>query len=174
MTADPEPKSRGHEPGDALAELAAVFAGRARGWGIFEDRFGRLKRSFLIDIAGHYTGDELTIDEAFVYGDGVREQRSWHVTAAGDGRFRATCPDCIGAAWGEVDAAGFIRMRYAFRLAIKSRAVVVDFDDRIYRLGPGRAINRARVAKWGVTLGTVSLFLERLDDGAVVPARRAA
>lgn len=171
MAADLEPKSHGAEPGGALAELAAVFAGRARGWGIFEDRFGRLKRSFRIDIAGRYSGSELVIDEAFVYGDGARENRTWHVVSLGGGRFRGTCPDCVGEAIGEVDAAGVIRMRYAFRLAMKARSLVVDFDDRIYRIDGGRAINRATVTKWGVTLGTVSLFLERLADQS---PRRAA
>jgi hypothetical protein len=40
----------------------------------------------------------------------------------------------------------------------------VDFDDRIYRMGEGRAVNRATMSKWGIKLGELSLFFVRDTD----------
>ena len=46
------------------------FAGETRAWGIFEDRFGNLRREFKVDIAGTWDGRLLTMVEDFVYSDG--------------------------------------------------------------------------------------------------------
>ena len=52
-------------------------------------------------------------------------------------------------------------MTYRFRLKLDARAITVDFDDRIYRMSDGIAVNRATMSKWGVKLGEVSLFFQR-------------
>ena len=50
--------------------LEAYFAGETRAWGIFEDRFGNLRRQFVVDITGTWNGQELVLDERFAYSDG--------------------------------------------------------------------------------------------------------
>ncbi len=58
-------------------DLFAFFDGRVEGWGLVEDRFGRLRRQFHVVIDGSIAGDELTLDEVFRYADGDVGERQW-------------------------------------------------------------------------------------------------
>lgn len=40
------------------------FTGKTKAWGIFEDRFGNLKREFVVDITGSWDGKQLILDES--------------------------------------------------------------------------------------------------------------
>lgn len=141
-------------------ELTTFLEGRTTAWGIFEDRFGRLRRRFNVEMQGYWHGEAFHLDETFVYDTGEREERTWIVMPHGAGRFTATCADCVGGAVGECDDDS-IRMRYRFRLRLKESEIVVAFDDRIYRMGNDIAVNRAVMSKWGVKLGALSLFFRR-------------
>ncbi len=141
-------------------ELTSFFEGRTKAWGIFEDRFGRLRRRFDVVMHGAWRDGLFQLDEEFVYETGEQESRRWLVQPGEHGRFTATCPDCVGTAIGKCDDHS-VRMRYRFRLKIQGREFVVSFDDRIYRMGDDIAVNRATMSKWGVTLGELSLFFRR-------------
>jgi hypothetical protein len=167
------------EPKDLAAgsprrfELTEFLAGRTRAWGVFEDRFGRLRRRFDVDMHGRWEGETFVLDEQFTYDTGETEARTWRVKVASDGRFTATCPDCIGEARGTCTD-DVIRMRYRFRLKLGAREIAVDFDDRLYRMGPTLAVNRARMSKWGVELGALSLFFTRETANEAAGQARAA
>ena len=150
---------------DQLFELTAFLEGRTRAWGVFEDRFGRVQRRLSVEMHGRWEGLEFVLDERFSYDTGDTETRTWRVLPIGHGRFEATCPDCVGKAVGQSDADS-IRMSYDFRLKLQSREIVVTFDDRIYRITPSMAVNRARMSKWGIRLGELSLFFERVSEAA--------
>ncbi len=143
-----------------LFELTTFLEGRTTAWGIFEDRFGRLRRRFSVEMHGAWQGGVFQLNERFVYDTGEAEVRTWIVTPRGSGRFTATCPDCIGVAVGECDD-DRIRMRYRFRLQLSGSVMIVTFDDRIYRMGDDIAVNRAVMSKWGIKLGALSLFFHR-------------
>ena len=145
---------------EARFELTTFLAGSTRAWGIFEDRFGRLRRRFDVKMQGHWQDGVFRLDERFAYDDGRIENRTWLVNPVSADRFEATCDDCVGKAAGTCSA-GMIRMSYAFRLRLPSRVVTVDFDDRIYRINASTAVNRATVRKWGIRLGELSLFIEK-------------
>lgn len=152
-----------------LFELTTFLAGRTRAWGVFEDRFGRLRRRFTVEMHGAWQDGTFELDETFTYDTGEVESRTWHVQPLTAGRFRATCSDCVGVAEGTCDADS-IRMSYKFRLRLAEREIVVSFADRIYRMGDTLAVNRATMRKWGVTLGELSLFFERIDSSAKAAA----
>lgn len=141
-------------------DLTTFFEGRTHAWGIFEDRFGRLKRRFTVAMEGRWQGDTFVIEEDFVYDTGETEHRSWSVRPERDGSFRARASDCIGEAIGNSDSER-IHMTYKLRLQLSDRSIVVDFDDKIYAMGEGRAVNRATMSKWGIKLGELSLFFVR-------------
>ena len=157
----------------ASFELTTFLAGRTKAWGIFEDRFARLRRRFSVEMNGQWREQVFHLDETFVYDTGETETRTWRVMPTGQGRFTATCADCIGEATGACDADS-IRMSYKFRLRMNKRSFVVDFDDRIYRMGNGIAVNRATMRKWGVKLGELSLFFQREDLDVAAIERRTA
>ena len=147
---------------EAPFDLARFLEGETRAWGIFEDRFGRLRRKFHVTIWGEWLEGRLVLTERFVYDDGQREERIWQIAKGPAGRFTAASSDCLGIAEGEMrgDTA---RMRYAFRLKLKSRALDVSFDDAFYRMDQSHMMNRATVRKWGVTLGAATIFFQKMD-----------
>jgi hypothetical protein len=158
----------------SLFDLTKFLEGRTRAWGIFEDRFGRVRRRFSVEMSGHWEGSAFYLDETFIYDDGASERRLWRIVPEGTGQFTATCADCVGTARGQYDTDS-VRMAYRFRLKMDRRALDVDFDDRIYRISDGIAINRATMRKWGLRLGEVSLFFHRVapEQGARIDAAAA-
>ncbi len=166
MTASTDPEA------SKLFELTSFLEGTTRAWGVFEDRFGRLRSRFTVDLHGRWDGQVFVLDERFVYDSGETETRTWRVTPLGAGGFRGTCADCIGSARGQSDADS-VRMSYRFRLKLKQREIIVDFDDRLYRMGDRNAVNRATMSKWGIKLGELSLFFEHADDTGTVSSRQA-
>ena len=151
-------------------DLPTFFAGRTRAWGIFEDRFGNIRRRFSVEMTGLWEGAVFVLEERFRYDTGEDELRTWRIRPGQEGRFTADCDDCVGLLQGRCSADA-VKMEYKFRLRIESRSLTVDFDDRIYRMGDDIAINRATMRKWGVKLGEVSLFFERVRTTS--PARNA-
>jgi Protein of unknown function (DUF3833) len=145
-----------------LFDITRFLAGRTRASGVFEDRFGRVRRQFSADMVGAWEGETFVLKEDFSYSDGETEQRIWRIRSGEAGAFTATCDDCIGVASGQ-SADQSWRMRYDFRLRLKRRMLVVTFDDRVHRLDARRAINRATISKWGIRLGDVCLVMEKLD-----------
>jgi hypothetical protein len=149
-------------------ELTTFLHGRTRAWGIFEDRFGRLRRRFDVAMAGTWNSGVFVLDEQFIYDDGRVEHRVWRVTPLSNGQFRATCDDCIGDAIGQCTA-DRVEMTYRFRLRLPSRTLVVDFVDRLYKINDATAVNRVTVSKWGIKIGDLSLFFlkDRLPESDV-------
>lgn len=144
-------------------ELTAFLEGRTRAWGVFEDRFGRVRRRLAVDMTGRWDSGVFVLDERFEYDGDAVETRTWRIVPLEAGRFRASCADCVGDAMGECSADS-VRMSYRFRLKLESREIVVAFDDRLYRVRDTIAVNRATMSKWGIKLGELSLFFQRLPD----------
>jgi hypothetical protein len=145
---------------DGTFDLTEFLAGETHAWGVFEDRFGRVRRRFRVTIQGTWSGDTFVLREDFIYDDGEVEHRVWNLRKGAGGSFTATTGGCIGEATGTSGRAE-VRMRYRFNLKLKHRSIAATFDDRIYRLDERTAVNRATVRKWGVKLGEVSLFFAK-------------
>ena len=80
--------------------LEEYFVGKTRAWGIFEDRFGKVKRQFVVDIEGTWDGNILTLDENFLYSDGEKSFRQWRISKSKDGVYNGQADDVIGMASG--------------------------------------------------------------------------
>ena len=140
--------------------LEEYFEGRTWAWGIFEDRFGNLRREFAVDIDGRWDGETLTLDEHFRYSDGETERRVWNIEALGDGRYLGRADDIIGHADG-VAVGNALRWQYRMKLKVGDGTWNVSFDDWMFLQRDGVMINRAEVSRWGLTIGTVTLFFSK-------------
>ena len=140
--------------------LEDYFGGRTEAWGLFEDRFGRVRRQFKVDIEGSFDGRELTLVEDFVYTDGESGRRIWHIAALGDGRYEGRADDVVGRALGEARG-NALHWQYDMNLPIGDGTWQVHFDDWMLLQRDDVLINRATVSKFGVTLGQVTLFFRR-------------
>lgn len=145
-------------------ELERYFAGKTKAWGIFHDRFGRVKRQFTVDILGEVDGDTLTLTEDFTYVDGESERRVWTVRRTGPNSYEGTADGVIGVAKGRIAGNAF-HWVYDFNLPVGGGTWKVTFDDWMF-LQPGGdvVLNRADVSKWGLTLGTATISFAKQPD----------
>lgn len=140
--------------------LEEYFEGTTKAWGIFEDRFGNLRREFVVDITGTWDGKTLVLDERFAYADGELDQRVWSIDKVSNNRYVGRASDVLGEAKGQSEGKAFT-WTYEMNLNIQGREVKVRFDDWMFLQPDGVLMNRARVSKFGIELGTVTLFFQR-------------
>ncbi|MEM8617027.1 MAG: DUF3833 domain-containing protein [Pseudomonadota bacterium] len=151
---------------DAYAErtptlvLEDYFLGETTAYGIFEDRFGKLRRTFKVDITGTIEDNQLTLDERFVYDDGERQTRIWVIDILGNGQYRGTAGDVPYVATGEVSGNAF-NWKYKVDLKVGDSTWNVGFDDWMYLLEDGVLMNRAYVTRWGIRIGEVTIAFQK-------------
>ncbi len=143
------------------------LAGNTRAWGLFEDRFGNLRREFVVDIQGTWDGETLTLVEDFVYADGETQQRIWTIKKLDDNRYSGTAADVIGEAEG-ISYGNALNWRYTLALPIGDSVWNVRFDDWMFLQPDNVLVNRARVTKFGFELGEVTIFFRKMPDQAAL------
>jgi hypothetical protein len=140
--------------------LEEYFLGNTRAWGIFEDRFGDLRRQFVVDITGSWQGSAFILDERFTYADGETDRRVWTIEKIGEDRYLGKAGDVVGVAEG-IASGNTLNWRYDFDLKVGTRTWRIHFDDWLFLQPDGILINRARVTKWGFAVGEVTIAFQR-------------
>jgi hypothetical protein len=147
----------GNQPRFLIEEY---FTGKTKAWGIFQDRFGKLRRQFVVDIDGHWDGETLTLVEDFVYDDGQTEQRTWRIRKTGAHSYEGTADGVVGTAEG-TSYGNVLNWRYRFALNVGDSTWNVHFDDWMFLQSDGVMINRAEVTKFGFKLGEVTIAFQK-------------
>ena len=145
-------------------DLFNFFEGETIAYGIFEDRFGNLKRQFRVNIDGKINNQTLTLDEDFLYDDGEQAKRIWKIEKKIDNTQKVTyegkADDIEGKASGSISG-NALNWSYDIYLNIKGSDIKVHFNDWIYKQSEDLAINRAYVSKFGINIGSVTLVFLR-------------
>lgn len=136
--------------------LERYFMGETKAYGLFEDRFGKFRRTFVVDIKGEMDGETLVLTEDFVYDDGETEQRIWRINKKDDGTYSGTFGDIIGEAKGELEG-NALHWEYKMNLKVGDDTWKVGFDDWMIMQSDGVMLNRAYVSRWGFEIGQVTL-----------------
>ena len=139
---------------DDVFRLEDYFEGQTLAEGIFEDRFGKVRQRFTVNIEGLVKNTNLILHESFEFDDNRRETRIWDIKPTGNGTYIGQAADVIGFANGKI-VGNLLRWQYEMLLPIGTKQVRVHFNDEIWLLGCGQLLNRARVSKFGFLLGTV-------------------
>ena len=142
--------------------IEEYFAGQTKAWGIFEDRFGDLRRQFIVDIQGTWDGTELVLDERFRYRDGEIDRRVWTIRKVDDHNYEGQAGDVIGIAKGEAYG-NALNWRYDMDLKVGEGTLRVHFNDWMFLQEDGILVNRARVSKFGIEIGEVTLFFQKSE-----------
>ena len=145
---------------EPLLRIEDYFVGQTRAWGIFEDRFGNLRRQFEVDIQGSWDGEALVLDERFRYRDGETDRRIWTIKKIDEHRYEGSADDVIGTATGE-SYGNALNWRYDFDLKVGESTLRVHFNDWMFLQSSGVLVNRARVSKFGIAIGEVTLFFQK-------------
>ena len=152
--------------------LIDFFEGDSLAYGIFEDRFGTLRRRFKVNISGQKTQEEIAgksinkiiLTEDFLYEDGEQQQRIWTISKDvldnGNENYWGNSSDCIGTAEGGSSRNAFF-WQYDIDLKISENNLRVKFSDWIYQMDDYIAINKATVSKFGIEIGVVTIVFVR-------------
>ncbi|MDP3083330.1 MAG: DUF3833 domain-containing protein [Rubrivivax sp.] len=152
-------------PADYAAEkpvldLKTYFNGPLTAHGIFTDRSGRVVSRFTVAMTGTWDGAKGTLDERFSYSDGRSERRVWRLTDLGGGRYEGRADDVIGVAQG-IAAGNALNWRYTLALPVDGRIWHVQFDDWMHLMDERVMLNKARMSKFGIDLGEVTLSFSK-------------
>ena len=142
-------------------DLFQYFQGNTRGWGVFQDRGGALKRQFVVDINGVIDNNgELVMTENFVWNDGEKSQRIWRIRKTDEHHYTGRADDVVGEAKG-VTYGNALNWAYDLKLPVDGKVWQVSFDDWMYMQPDGVMLNRAKMSKFGITLGEVTISFQK-------------
>ena len=141
-------------------DLEKYFTGTTDAWGMFQQRNGAVVKRFHVVIEGKRVADELILDEQFVYDDGSKQQRIWKLKKNPDGRWIGNAGDVQGDAIGEAAGNAF-KWQYTLLLPVDGTTYAMSMDDWMYLIDEQTLVNRARMSKFGIDVGEVTLFFRR-------------
>ena len=146
-------------------DLEAFFEGDSIAYGIFEDYSQKLSRQFRVNIKGIVEGNTLTLEEDFLYDDGETQRRVWVITNKGRNDegvmlYEGRADDVIGKAQGML-AGNALHWQYQLALPVDDTSYDIHFNDWIYQQDEDVALNRARLTKFGLEVGSVTLVFLR-------------
>ncbi|MEM7057321.1 MAG: DUF3833 domain-containing protein [Pseudomonadota bacterium] len=154
------PSLEDHAGGKPELEIQEFLAGKLSAHGVFQDRFGDVRRVFVVDVLGEWDGKVLTLTEDFVYEDGSTEQRIWRLTQTGEETWSGTAEGVIGEALGTERGNAF-NFVYTIDLKTPDGPLRATFDDWLWQIDDQVMINRAYVTKFGIEIGQLSIFFRR-------------
>lgn len=141
-------------------DLSEYFNGTIDAYGIFTDRSGNVQKRFTVlllakwsVVDGKKTG---ILDESFEYSDGTKQKRIWTLVETAPGKYIGTADDVIGEAIGE-SAGNALNWAYTLALPVDKSIYHVQFNDWMYLVTPKVMINKAKMSKFGIDLGEVTL-----------------
>ena len=141
-------------------DLFGYFEGNVKAWGMAQDYTDQQTRRFEVDIVGTVKGNELTLVEDFVFDDGELDQRIWVITKLENNRYQGKADDIIGVATGQ-EQGNALQWQYDFELKVDDDTFTVTFDDWLYRQDDRHVFNLTKIKKFGVEVGTITLFFQR-------------
>ena len=141
-------------------DLSEYFSGTIDAYGIFTDRSGEVKKRFTVLITAKWTmvdGKKVgTLDESFDYSDGTKQKRIWTLTEQSPGNYIGKADDVVGDAQGQL-AGNALNWTYTLALPVDDTVYHVQFNDWMYLITPKVMLNKAKMSKFGIDLGEVTL-----------------
>lgn len=142
--------------------LENYLNGTLDAYGLFQDRFGLVKKRFHAVIQASWKDGVGTLDEDFAWSDGTRSKRVWTIRKLSDQSYQGTAADVIGEAQGEASG-NALRWTYKLALEVDGKTYHVDFDDWMFLMNDQIMLNRSAMKKWGIHLGEVLLTFVKRD-----------
>ena len=141
-------------------DLSEYFNGTIDAYGIFTDRSGEVKKRFTVLLVAQWKvidGKKVgTLDESFEYSDGTKQKRIWTLTETAPGKYIGRADDVVGDALGE-SAGNALTWAYTLELPVDGTIYHVQFNDWMYLVTPKVMLNKAKMSKFGIDLGEVTL-----------------
>ena len=140
-------------------DLKTYFNGKVDGWGMVQDRSGKVLRRMVVEMECTWNGDEGVLDESFRWSDGKTEKRVWKIRKQGD-RYIGTAGDVVGEAQGEA-AGNALQWRYVLRLPEDVGGYQMNMDDWMWMVDDKTLTNRTTMSKLGVKFAEITIFFRK-------------
>ena len=140
-----------------IIKIEEYFQGNVKAWGILQGRSGEVKRQFVADMKGEFDGQNLILDETFIWNDGEKQERRWTIKKVEDNRYEGTAADVAGIANGVSYGSAF-KFEYKLLVPYKDKKIKIRFDDWIFKQDEKTAINKATLTKFGFKVGELTVF----------------
>lgn len=152
---------RGQQPELSLEQY---FNGPLSADGIVFNRSGKVIRRFHVDLIGRWAGDEGTLTEHFLYSDGTRSERVWHLRRLSGGamqrRYEGQAGDVVGTAAGYAEGNAF-HWNYTLALPVDGRTYDVHMDDWMYLMSDHVLLNRTEMSKFGFRVASIFIAFHK-------------
>jgi hypothetical protein len=142
------------------ADIKEFFDGPIKGWGVVQDRRGRVISRFDVVMVGKWEGDVGTLTEHFSYYGGEKQERIWTIKKLPDGTYVGTAADILDKATGKVNGTA-VQWRYTMDLPVGDTTYRLKFDDWMWQMNDGVMINRSYLKKYGITVAELTLFMQK-------------
>ncbi|WP_119968884.1 DUF3833 domain-containing protein [Shewanella japonica] len=143
-----------------VLDLQQFFAGKLTAAGIVQDFSGTVTRKFTVSMDASWQDNQGIIDERFIYDDGEKQTRIWHITDLGNGQYEGKANDILGIATGEAKGSA-LRWAYDMNLIVDESEYEVHFDDWMFLVDENTIINKSDIIKFGVTVAQVTLVIQK-------------
>ena len=140
-----------------VINIEEYFQGKVKAWGMLLSRSGQVKRQFTADLKGEFDGQNLILDETFIWNDGEKQERKWNIRKIGDNTYEGNAPDVVGIAKGFSYGSAF-KFEYKLLIPYNDKKIKVRFDDWIFKQDDKTAINKATLTKFGFKVGELLVF----------------
>jgi hypothetical protein len=140
-------------------DLATYFNGKVDGWGMVQDRSGKVLRRMYVELDCKWNGNDGILDESFQWSDGKTEKRVWKIRKDGD-RYIGTAGDVVGEAKGEA-AGNALRWNYVLALTVNDSTYKMDMDDWMWMVDEKTMANRTTMSKLGLKVVEISIFFRK-------------
>lgn len=145
-------------------DIYSYFNGTTRGWGIVQDRSGKMTRQFIVAIDGTINqAGELVLTEDFTWNDGEKTQRIWTIARNNEQSYSGRAADVQGEARGFASG-NALNWRYDLLLAVDGSEWNISFDDWMFLQPEGILLNRASMKKFGFRVGEVTIAFQKDPD----------
>jgi len=141
-------------------DLARYFNGPIDGWGMVQDRSGKVLRRFHVRIDARWQGNVGTLDESFDWSDGRKERRVWTITRIDANNYSGQAGDVVGAANG-VAHGNALQWKYVLKLPPEQGGWEVDLDDWMYLIDADTLLNRSTITKFGIRFAEITIAFRR-------------
>ena len=140
-------------------DLFTYFNGKVDGWGMVQDRSGKVLRRMVVEIDCKWNGGEGVLNESFQWSDGKTEKRVWKIRKNGD-RYVGTAGDVVGEALG-VAAGNALQWQYVLALPGEAGGYRVDMDDWMWMVDDKTLTNRTTMSKFGIKVAEITIFFRK-------------
>lgn len=142
-------------------DIRQYFKGNLEAYGILENRFGEVIKTFTVKIIGSWEGNDGRLEEHFIFSDGKTDQRVWQIKVHDDNNFSATAHDVVGKAKGQ-QFGNAIRMDYVLTIPVDNKKYDIKIKDWMYLVDQDSLVNVSTMTKFGLRVGRLSIGFKKI------------